>query len=110
MHFAYFHCYLFVLDHDNNLMHYRMAADLSLSEKDINVLVKEYLSFVGLEKTLYSLQLECTEKGKPISTGNEVQRDGSKLTAQVCYTYLKSEHKRMKINIEWNVTVINVSS
>ena len=60
-----------------------MASDLSLFEKDLNVLVKEYLSFAGLDKTLYSLQLECTEKGKSIPSGNEVQRDGSKLTAQV---------------------------
>ena len=61
-----------------------MASDFSQFEKDLNVLIKEYLGFIGLDKTVYSLQLECTEKGKPVPAGNEVQRDGSKLTAQAC--------------------------
>ena len=65
-----------------------MASDAALFEKDVNVLIKEYLSFVGLDKTLYSLQLECTEKGKPIPAGNEAQRDGSKLAAQVPVAFL----------------------
>ena len=65
-----------------------MAADIALFEKDINVSVREYLNFVGLDKTLYALQLECTEKGKSIPSGNESERDGSKLTAQVKYHFV----------------------
>ena len=61
----------------------KMSSDLPLYESEINKLVKEYLSFAGLEKALYSLQLECNEKGKLIPPGNDVQGDGSKLTAQV---------------------------
>ncbi|CAK8681084.1 unnamed protein product [Clavelina lepadiformis] len=60
----------------------KMSSDLPLYESEINKLVKEYLSFAGLEKALYSLQLECNEKGKSIPPGNDVQGDGSKLTAQ----------------------------
>lgn len=52
-------------------------------EADINSLVKEYLSFIGLEKTSYALQLECKEKGKSLPSSQTSQTDGSKLAAQV---------------------------
>lgn len=51
-------------------------------EPDINSLIREYLVFAGLEKTSYSLQMECKEKGKTLPASQTDQADGSKLAAQ----------------------------
>nr|CAB3223157.1 lisH domain-containing protein ARMC9 [Phallusia mammillata] len=59
-----------------------MTSELALYEPELNELVKEYLTFAGLDKTVYSLHLECNEKGKPIQQGSKLSSDGSKLTAQ----------------------------
>ena len=65
------------------LLYFRMASELPLYESEINGLVKEYLSYAGLDKSSYSLVLECKERGKTISTESQSQGDGVKLTAQV---------------------------
>lgn len=60
-----------------------MTSDLPLYETEINGLIKEYLTYAGLDKASYSFQLECKERGKSIPQESQEQRDGSKLTAQV---------------------------
>jgi len=65
-----------------------MTSDFALYENDINLLIKKYLSFTGLEKSVNSLQLECKEKGKAIPVGDNIQADGAKLTAQVYCDWL----------------------
>uniref|UniRef100_F7B890 LisH domain-containing protein ARMC9 n=1 Tax=Ciona intestinalis TaxID=7719 RepID=F7B890_CIOIN len=57
-------------------------ADLAIFETEINTLVKEYLSYIGLDTTVQAFQLECNEKGKSIPIHNEVLQDAAKLTAQ----------------------------
>uniref|UniRef100_H2YYH6 LisH domain-containing protein ARMC9 n=1 Tax=Ciona savignyi TaxID=51511 RepID=H2YYH6_CIOSA len=58
-------------------------SELAIYEMEINTLIKEYLSFAGLEETAHTLQSECSARGKPVSVQNEVYQDASKLTAQV---------------------------
>lgn len=61
-----------------------MADELLLYEQEINTLLREYLSFSGMEKTSYSFTMECKERGKSVPTGRSLQAaDGSKLAAQV---------------------------
>ena len=67
----------------NFILLFRMASELLTYEADINSIIKEYLTFNGLDKTAYSLQLECKERGKQISSGRKNEGDGTKLTAQV---------------------------
>lgn len=67
----------------NFILLFRMASELLTYEADINAIIKEYLTFNGLDKTAYSLQLECKERGKQISSGRKNEGDGTKLTAQV---------------------------